>query len=326
MARKSKESCSGTEDAVVAGVLKSKCERIIAALKSAIQNKDDASAEHASEWKSAKDDGIHNGAMKLCLSLDRMEEQKRLAFLTAFDAYRHLLFDWDAQRVMPFLAEGDQAAAQRVAQDMSDDDDVGQTGFTAFEDEEPEEGPRDVVDAMAQRDAAGETDAEEDAPWNGAGEPVTGDVPEDAGAIYNAGQSAGLDGEPEEDNPHETSSAAHQLWAKGWARGSGRLREARAETAPRGDDEDSEPATDQDQSAGSAEETTPESGDGEGLGNDADGAAERAAVDEPVAAPVARTAVVNEAAPFHPNDIIPDLPSFMRRTPAGKPALSSAAE
>ena len=214
--------------AVVAGVPKSKCTRIMASLRNAIQAKNDATADHAIEWKSAKDDGIHNQAMKLCLSLERMEEQKRSAWLTAFDAYRcHLFPSWDAQQVMPFIADADQKAAQRVVQSGPDDDEVGETGFSSAEDD-LYEGLPDVVDAMSHSDAGGfDHDDDHGAPWSGEGAPVTGDVPEDSGAIFNAGHSAGLDGDPEDGNPHEPGGSAHQLWAKGWLRGSNVLSESR---------------------------------------------------------------------------------------------------
>ncbi len=60
---------------------------IIQRLQTAIQNKNDMTTEHASEWKRAKEKGIHNEALKLCLKLHRQDTAKTADFLRAFDAY-----------------------------------------------------------------------------------------------------------------------------------------------------------------------------------------------------------------------------------------------
>ena len=60
---------------------------IIQRLDTAIQNKNDMVTEHASEWKNAKDKGINNEALKLCLKLKKQDASKTADFLRAFDAY-----------------------------------------------------------------------------------------------------------------------------------------------------------------------------------------------------------------------------------------------
>lgn len=61
--------------------------RIVQRIQTAVQHKDDIMTDHASAWKDAKDKGIHNGALKLCLKLKKQDVAKTADFLRAFDAY-----------------------------------------------------------------------------------------------------------------------------------------------------------------------------------------------------------------------------------------------
>lgn len=95
-----KKAPPGEEDnfggEVVYGVAATKLDRIIAGIKNIRQEKDDATAMHASEWKGAKEAGVHNDALKMALKLDNMEAAKRADWLRAFKAYiKHL--DLEAQ-------------------------------------------------------------------------------------------------------------------------------------------------------------------------------------------------------------------------------------
>lgn len=103
---------------------------------------------------------------------------------------------------------------------------------------EPQEWPEDAGADYAKGEAAGEADigdGDEAVNDGEANAPATADddaedgpeviedeavaaeaeVPMDAGAVYNDGAQAGLDGKSAEDNPYEADTPAHGMWEQG---------------------------------------------------------------------------------------------------------------
>lgn len=54
--------------------------------------------------------GLHPAAFAVCVRLARMDQVKRLAFLAAFDSYRHILSLDDARQVEAFAEPQERAA------------------------------------------------------------------------------------------------------------------------------------------------------------------------------------------------------------------------
>lgn len=68
-------------------------------------------AELADDRKAAVDEhGLHAGAFALCVRIKRMDQVKRLAFLAAFDSYRHILDLDKATQMEAFAATQERAA------------------------------------------------------------------------------------------------------------------------------------------------------------------------------------------------------------------------
>ena len=86
---------------------------ILQRLNTAIQNKNDMVAEHASEWKNAKDKGINNEAMKLCLKLKKQDSSKTADFMRAFDAYCDVM-NLRTQMDMIDQADANEANAESI--------------------------------------------------------------------------------------------------------------------------------------------------------------------------------------------------------------------
>ena len=76
------------------------------------QQSADIAAEVARDRKAAVDDhGLHPRAFSLCVTLSRMDQVKRLAFLQALDSYRHILSLDDAPQIEAFEDHQAQRAA-----------------------------------------------------------------------------------------------------------------------------------------------------------------------------------------------------------------------
>lgn len=190
---------------VIYGVTATKFDRIVNDLRSTMQRAADATTENASEWKAAKDAGVNNKALKTCLSLDRMSDDKRRDFLRAFDAYRnHYFTHWDNQ---PDMLDAEAAPEEAESQvDTADSvEQIEGEGEQPLAAQAPDEAKTDIPAADWGDDKAVEGSA-------------TGAV-----AAFNDGKSSGRRGEPEEGNPHGPRTAVGKSWRKGWQVGAAEL-------------------------------------------------------------------------------------------------------
>jgi hypothetical protein len=236
MAKKLKDA-AGSEN-TVAGLPKKDVKWHINNVISAGQKKDDATSHNASAWKRLKDCGGHSEAIKLGLKLQKMSDDKRADFLRSFDEIR-LHLDLDAQGD---LFDEDQVTADDVdtlnaAQAAADaqpwqgeGEPIGESGEIVHPEPEP-------VAAEAEDGAKGEAPELADAvataedAWDEANISAE-DMPEDAGAVFNAGRDQRDAGGTLKDNPHKKSDKVRRtIWADGWKQRDQELSEA-AEPAP----------------------------------------------------------------------------------------------
>ena len=68
-----------------------KLKRYAGRITKAKQEMDDCRMAHAEIYGEAKEDGFHNGALKLALKLKNQEATKTADFLRAFEQYCHIL-------------------------------------------------------------------------------------------------------------------------------------------------------------------------------------------------------------------------------------------
>lgn len=127
----------------IAGVEPVKLDRFITDIKRAVQEKNDATTNHASLWKQAKDAGVHTEALKLALRLDRMEDDKRNDFLRSLDQLRRYM---GLDRALDlFDGDGDSGVAARETGARSRDgegDPIGETGGGVHPEPDPVPGGR----------------------------------------------------------------------------------------------------------------------------------------------------------------------------------------
>lgn len=233
MAKKLKDA-AGSETKI-AGMEPVKLDRLVASIKRARQAKDDANTAHASIWKEAKDAGCHTEALKLALKLDKMEDDKRNDFLRSFDQLRgHLglnraldMFDQVGAEVS-IAADSDKASPGPAPQWDGND--------APFDVDQPGESGEEVIPAAAaedeQQEEAAAAEPETAADWRDAEIPVD-QMPEDAGACFNAGCAARRAGEGEDANPHDhtVDLGRASCWLKGWRHADVNVREEEAERA-----------------------------------------------------------------------------------------------
>lgn len=201
---KETDTMSNAAAITIYGVAKTKFDRIIKSLQSTQQKAADATTENASEWKGAKDAGVNNKALKLCLSLDRMADDKRADFLKAFDAYRNDYFIWWNNQPDMF----EQPAARAAAEQDDDGLDEGEEELPLAADDGDETGAtrgevEDVADGPGADWAADPVNMAEDAQFDG------------YGFAFNDGKHAGIAGVGPEANPHDAGSIQADAWEKG---------------------------------------------------------------------------------------------------------------
>jgi hypothetical protein len=174
------------------------------------QDLDDAAMAHAAEFKHADSLGIHRGAAKLTIQLDRYEPAKRADFLRSFDQMRDWMEHWDAQ---PDLLE------QETESDGEDggDGDLESEG-AIFEGAGDGSGYGETTTAETT-DAAEETIVVDADP--GEDDALVVDEPlDEAGYTFACGKKAGLEGKQPEDNPEtDKRLKAHNIWERGRALG-----------------------------------------------------------------------------------------------------------
>lgn len=202
---------SKAEPEVVCGIARTKLDRIIRNIDKARQEKDDGTTAHASAWKDAKEQGAPTEALKLCMKLDRMSEEKRDDFLKAFAALRGSVYQhWGNQPDMFEQATAPQQSDRGEATAVDADADP----LTLFGDCGEGE-----ADETAQDDG-GEAVEGPGADYSANPENVASDAEyEFVGQWLSDGEQAGLAGVGPEANPHEDGTLAAATWENGRLQG-----------------------------------------------------------------------------------------------------------
>lgn len=175
------------------------------------QDLDDAAMAHAAEFKHADSLGIHRGAAKLTIQLDRYEPAKRADFLRSFDQMRDWMEHWDAQ---PDLLEQEEQA--------SGEDDGGdlETEGAIFEGAGEDGGGYGETIATETAAATEETIVVDADPGEDEALVVDEDL-DDIGFRFGAGKAAGLAGQDVELEAPDKAlhPAAYNSYVRGHALG-----------------------------------------------------------------------------------------------------------
>lgn len=232
MAKKLKDAAgSGSK---IAGLTRDKFHHHTRNIRSAEARKETAAADARNAKREAKDAGLHFEAWKLADKLNGWEDDKRNDFLRAFDQCRR---EMDLDRALdmfdrPSFAVGITADADKASPGPAPQWEGNDAPF----DIEPGESGEEVIPAAAtedeQQDEAAAAEPETAADWRDAEIPVD-QMPEDAGACFNAGAAARRAGEGEDANPHDhtVDLGRASCWLKGWRHADVNVREEEAERA-----------------------------------------------------------------------------------------------
>lgn len=202
--------------------------RIDAELRDAEQERDDAAMSVAGQYKAAEKQGVHREAFKRARRYAKMSREKFADEWRALQIYVPILCaDHLAQ---PDLLE--QAAASDGAEEEMPDEPL------PFGDGEAEDAPEaegEVADADEAAAEIGEEETEATgSDWGDLAASATDEDLAAGGYAFNAGRTAGRNGEEPSTNPHPLDGTLHALWAKGYAQG---LDEGPEEAAPQAEDE-----------------------------------------------------------------------------------------
>lgn len=206
MGRRSKKSeptvvdMHRADEPMVGGIAQVVFDKLVGNISEAGQKKDDAGMTYASCWKSMKDRGVNTDPLKVVLRLRKQDERKSAAWIRSFMefvAYFGLLDQQELPLEQPAKPTAGAVAASEDAED------VDQPQVTDDIDEGDEQPIVDVAEC-------------EKSDWGDDGPPAIVDVPEDAGAIFNAGARRAKDGGAAGDNPHEAGTEGFRLWASGF--------------------------------------------------------------------------------------------------------------